>query len=117
VDGCCVSSLGGGLISSLKLYILAFMDITVSTVSSILTAQISLIKNHSMNSNINDLFTLTDYESDTSIHRNATKLASTAGVTSEMQSLGFSGEVVGAAVRPSVLAVKVDLTDWANAIR
>jgi len=70
-----------------------------------------------MNSNTNDLFALTDYDSDTSIHRNATKLASTAGVTFEMQSLGFGGEVVGAAVKPSVGAVKVDKTDWGNIIR
>jgi hypothetical protein len=70
-----------------------------------------------MNSNINDLFTLTDYESDTSIHRNTTKLASTAGLASEMQSLGLGGEVLGAVVRPSVVAAKVDMTDWANAIR
>ena len=70
-----------------------------------------------MNSNINDLFTLTDYESDTSIHRNSTKLASTADVSLEMQALGLGGEVLGAAVRPSVVEVQVDLTDWANAIR
>lgn len=49
-----------------------------------------------MNTNINDLFALTDHESDTSIHRNATKLASNEGVSIEME---------------------VDLTDWKNAIR
>ena len=70
-----------------------------------------------MNSNINNLFTLTDYESDTSIHRNATKLASNAGVSIEMEALGLGVEVLGAAVRPSVVEVKVDMTDWANAIR
>jgi hypothetical protein len=70
-----------------------------------------------MNSNFNELLSLTDYESDTSVHRNATKLASTAGLALEMQALGLGGEVLGAAVRPSVRAVKVDLTDWANAIR
>ena len=70
-----------------------------------------------MNTNINELFALTDYESDTSIHRNTTKLASNAGVTSEMEALGLGGEVLGAAVRPSVVEVKVDMTDWANAIR
>ena len=69
-----------------------------------------------MNSNINDLFTLTDYESDTSVHRNATKLARNAGVSLEMQALGLGGEVFGA-VRPPEVAVKVDLTDWANAIK
>jgi len=34
-----------------------------------------------------------------------------------MASLGFGGEVVGAVVGPSVGVVKVDNTDWANAIR
>jgi hypothetical protein len=70
-----------------------------------------------MNTNINELFALTDYESDTSIHRNATKLARNAGVAFEMQSLGLGVEVVGAVVKPSVGAVQVDKTDWANAIR
>ena len=70
-----------------------------------------------MNSNINRLLSLTDYESDTSIHRNTTKLASTAGTALEMEALGLGGEVVGAVVRPSVVEVKVDLTDWASAIR
>tara|TARA_R110002153_G_scaffold135962_1_gene285724 strand:+ start:245 stop:457 length:213 start_codon:yes stop_codon:yes gene_type:complete len=70
-----------------------------------------------MNTNINDLFALTDYESDTSIHRNATKLARNAGVSIEMQALGLGVEVLGAVVRPSVNEVKVDLTDWAKAIR
>jgi hypothetical protein len=70
-----------------------------------------------MNSNTNDLFALTDYESDTSIHRNATKQARNAGVAFEMQSLGFGGEVVDvAAVKPSVMAVDVDKTDWENVI-
>ena len=69
-----------------------------------------------MNTNINDLFALTDYDSDTSIHRNTTKLASNAGVALEMQALGFGGEVLGAAVRPSVMAVDVDKTDWENVI-
>jgi hypothetical protein len=64
-----------------------------------------------MNSNFNDLFTLTDYARDTS------KLASNAGVALEMQALGLGGEVLGAVVGASVGAVQVDLTDWANAIR
>jgi hypothetical protein len=70
-----------------------------------------------MNSNFNELLSLTDYESDTSSHRNTTKLASNAGVTFEMQSLGLGSEVLGAVVKPSVVELKVDLTDWANAIR
>ena len=70
-----------------------------------------------MNSNINNLFTLTDYESDTSIHRNATKLASNEGVSIEMEALGLGAEVLGAVVSPSVVEVEVDLTNWANAIR
>jgi hypothetical protein len=70
-----------------------------------------------MNSNINQLLSLTDYESDTSFHRNTTKLARNAGVTFEMNALGLGGEVFGAAVKPSVVELKVDLTDWANAIR
>ena len=70
-----------------------------------------------MNTNINDLLSLAGYESDTNIHRNATKLASNAGVSIEMEALGLGVEVLGAAVRPSVVEVKVDMTDWANAIR
>ena len=70
-----------------------------------------------MNTNINDLFALTDYESDTSIHRNTTKLASTEGVSIEMEALGLGVEVVGAAVKPSVVELKVDLTDWDNIIK
>jgi hypothetical protein len=70
-----------------------------------------------MNTNINELFALTDYESDTSIHRNTTKQARNAGVAFEMQALGLGVEVLGAAVKPSVVEVAVDLTDWANAIR
>jgi hypothetical protein len=92
-----------------------------------------------MNTNINQLLSLTGfelaklgdqfevkygYESDTSIKDDVTKLLAmntqipnNAGVAFEMQALGFGGEVLGAAVRPSVGAVKVDLTDWKNAIR
>jgi hypothetical protein len=70
-----------------------------------------------MNSNINQSLSLTDYESDTSIHRNTTKLARNAGVSLEMQALGLGVEVLGAVVRLSVVEVKVDKTDWANAIR
>ena len=69
-----------------------------------------------MNTNINDLLSLADYESDTSIHRNATKAPSNADVSLEMQALGLGGEVVGA-VKSSVVEVQVDKTDWANAIR
>jgi hypothetical protein len=46
-----------------------------------------------------------------------TQIPSKEGVTFEMQSLGLGGEVLGAAVKPSVSSVQVDLTDWANAIR
>ena len=92
-----------------------------------------------MNTNINELLSLTGfelaklgdqfeakygYESDTSNTGDVAKLLamntqtpSNAGVTFEMQALGFGGEVVGAVGRPSVGAVQVDKTDWANAIR
>ena len=92
-----------------------------------------------MNTNINQLLSLTGfelaklgdqfedkygYESDTSITGDVLKLLaintqtpSNAGVALEMQSLGLGGEVLGAAVKPSVNEVKVDLTDWDNAIR
>jgi hypothetical protein len=115
------------------------VDITVSTVPSILTAQIPLIKDSIMNTNINQLLSLTGfelaklgdqfeakygYESDTSNTGDVSKLLalntqtpSNAGVTFEMQSLGFGGEVVDVAVKPSVNEVKVDLTDWANIIK
>jgi hypothetical protein len=46
-----------------------------------------------------------------------TQTPGTASVTSEMQALGLGSEVLGAVVKPSVNEVKVDLTDWANAIR
>jgi len=71
-----------------------------------------------MNTNINDLFALTDYEGDVSkLLAMNTQTPSNAGVALEMEALGFGGEVLGAVVKPSVGAVKVDLTDWANAIR
>ena len=65
-----------------------------------------------MNTNINKLLSITGLESNTSIHRDATKLTINHGVEFEMQSLGFGGEV-----KPSVRPVTVDKTDWANAIR
>ena len=124
--------------SLLKLDILASVDITVSTVSSILKAQISLTKGLIMNTTINQLLSLTGfelaklgdqfeakygYESDTSNTGDVSKLLaintqtpSNAGVALEMQSLGLGGEVLGV-VRPSVGAVQVDLMDWADAIR
>jgi hypothetical protein len=71
-----------------------------------------------MNSNINELFALADYERDISkLLAINTQTPSTAGVTSEMQALGLGVEVVGAVVKPSVNDVKVDKTDWANVIR
>jgi|TARA_B110000914_G_C15189444_1_gene321099 hypothetical protein len=92
-----------------------------------------------MNSNINELLSLTGfelaklgdqfedkygYESDTSNTGDVTKLLamntqtpSNAGVAFEMNSLGLGVEVLGAVVSPSVVAVQVDKTDWANAIR
>jgi hypothetical protein len=91
-----------------------------------------------MNTNINELLSLTGfelaklgdqfeakygYESDTSITDDVTKLLAmntqtpSAGVAFEMHSLGFGGEVLGAVVRPSVVAVKVDLTDWDRIIK
>ena len=92
-----------------------------------------------MNTNINELLSLTGfelaklgdqfeakygYESDTSNTGDVTKLLamntqslSTAGVTSEMQALGLGGEVLGVVAKPSVEAVQVDKTDWANAIQ
>ena len=71
-----------------------------------------------MNTNINDLFALTGYEGDVSkLLAINTQTSSNAGVTSEMQALGLGVEVLGAVVRPSVVAVQVDKTDWANAIR
>ena len=92
-----------------------------------------------MNSNNNELLSLTGfqlaklgdqfeakygYESDTSNTGDVSKLLalntqtpSNAGVTFEMKALGFGGEVLGAAVKSSVEAVQVDLTDWENAIR
>ena len=87
-----------------------------------------------MNTNINELLSLTGfelaklgdqfeakygYESDTSVEGDVTKLLAmntqtprNAGVAFEMQALGFEGEVVGAAVSPSVNAVQVDKTNW-----
>ena len=92
-----------------------------------------------MTSNINELLSLTGfelaklgdqfeakygYESDTSNTGDVSKLLamntqtpSNAGLALEMQALGLGCEVLGAAVRPSVVEVEVDKTDWANAIR
>ena len=122
----------------IRLDILAFVDITISTVSSILNGTNSLIKGFNMNSNINRLLSLTGfelaklgdqfedkygYESDTSITGDVAKLLamnakapSNASVAFEMQSLGLGSEVAGA-VKSSVSAVKRDLADWANVIR
>jgi len=96
--------------------ILASVDITVS--DRVIYSEGTNITNKglNMNTNINDLFALTDYESDTSIHRNTTKQARNAGVAFEMQALGLGGEVLGA-VRPPEVAVKVDLTDWDRIIK
>ena len=93
------------------------MDITVS--DRVIYSEGTNITNKglNMNTNINDLFALTDYESDTSIHRNTTKQARNAGVAFEMQALGLGGEVLGVVAKPSVEAVQVDKTDWANAIQ
>ena len=90
-----------------------------------------------MNTNINQLLSLTGfelaklgdqfeakygYESDTSITGDVTKLLalntqapSNAGVAFELASLGFGGEVKSV-VGPSVGVVKVDKTDWDNMI-
>ena len=118
--------------------ILAFLNITVSTGSSILMAQTPPQKESTMSTNINQLLSLTGfelaklgdqfeakygYESDTSNTGDVSKLLamntqtpSNAGVSIEMEALGLGVEVLGA-VRPSVNEVKVDLTDWADAIR
>jgi hypothetical protein len=107
-------------------------------VPSIPKAQIPLIKGFNMNTNINELLSLTGfelaklddqfeakygYESDTSNTGDVTKLLaintqtpSNAGVTFEMQALGLGGEVVAEAA-PSMSSVKVDKTDWENMIR
>ena len=91
-----------------------------------------------MNSNINELLSLTGfelaklgdqfeakygYESDTSNTGDVSKLLAmntqtprNAGVAFEMQALGFGGEVVAEAA-PSMSSVKVDKTDWENMIR
>jgi hypothetical protein len=102
-------------------------------VSSILKAQIPSTKGLNMNTNINQLLSLTGfelaklgdqfemkygYESDTSVEGDVSKLLaintqspSNAGVALEMKALGFGGEVVDV-VKPSVNAVQVDKTDW-----
>ena len=122
----------------IRLDILAFVDITISTVSSILNGTNSLTKGLIMNSNINELLSLTGfelaklgdqfedkygYESDTSKTGDVLKLLaintqtpSNAGATFEMKALGFGGEVVDI-LKPSLEAVQVDKTDWANAIK
>ena len=92
-----------------------------------------------MTSNINELLSLTGfelaklgdqfeakygYESDTSNTGDISKLLAmntqipnNAGVAFEMQALGFGGEVLGAVVKPSVVEVQVDKTDWENIIK
>jgi hypothetical protein len=63
------------------------------------------------------------YESDTSVEGDVSKLLamntqtpSYAGVASEMEALGLGVEVVGVVVRPSVVAVQEDKTQWDNNI-
>jgi len=90
-----------------------------------------------MNTNINQLLSLTGfelaklgdqfeakygYESNTSIAGDVTKLMAlntqapiNEGIAFEMQSLGFGGEAPSQSASP-VSTVKVDLTDWANVI-
>ena len=90
-----------------------------------------------MNSNNNELLSLTGfqlaklgdqfeakygYESDTSNTGDVSELLalntqtpSNAGVTFEMQALGFEGEVVDV-VKSSVSVLKRDLIDWDNVI-
>jgi hypothetical protein len=121
----------------IRLDILASVDITVSTVPSILNGTNSLTKGLIMNTNINELLSLTvfelaklgdqfeakyGYESDTSNTGDVTKLLaintqtpSNGGIAFEMQLLGLGDEVM-AVVRPSVSVVKRDLTDWGNVI-
>ena len=92
-----------------------------------------------MNTNINQLLSLTGfelaklgdqfeakygYESDTSITGDVAKLLAmnakapnNKGIAFEMQSLGLGVEVVGIVVRPSVNEVQVDKTDWDNIIQ
>ena len=71
-----------------------------------------------MDNYLNSLFRLTDYEKDISnLLSMKTQTPSNAGVAFEMQALGFGGEVLDVAVRPSVSSVQVDKTDWANIIR
>ena len=120
-------------IALIRLDILASMDITVSSVPSTLKAQTPLHKDYIMNSNINQLLSLTGfelaklgdqfedkygYESDTSNTGDVSKLLAlnakapnSEGVAVEMASLGLGGEV-----KSSVSVVKRDLTDWANVI-
>ena len=122
----------------IRLDILASVDITVSTVPSILNGTNSLTKGLIMNTNINELLSLTvfelaklgdqfeakyGYESDTSNTGDVTKLLaintqtpSNGGIAFEMQSLGLGSEVVAQAA-PSMSSVKVDKTDWENMIR
>jgi len=91
-----------------------------------------------MNTNINQLLSLTGfelvklgdqfeakygYESDTSITGDVTKLLAlntqipnNAGVALEMNALFFRGDEV-TVVKPSVSSVQVDKTDWDNVIR
>ena len=91
-----------------------------------------------MNSNINELLSLTGfqlaklgdrfeakygYESDDSNTGDVSKLLAlntkapnNEGIVFEMHSLGLGGEVVAEAA-PSMSSVKVDKTDWENVIR
>jgi hypothetical protein len=116
------------------------VDITISDRVIYSDGTNSLIKGFNMNTNINELLSLTGfelaklgdqfeakygYESDTSITDDVTKLLamntqtpSNADVSLEMEALGFADEVLDvAAVKPAVVAVKVDLTDWDRIIK
>jgi hypothetical protein len=114
------------------------VDITISDRVIYSDGTNSLIKGFNMNTNINELLSLTGfelaklgdqfeakygYESDTSITDDVTKLLamntqtpSNADVSLEMEALGLGGELLGA-VRPPEVAVQVDLTDWDRIIK
>lgn len=78
----------------ITLDILASVDITESTVSSILRAQLSHKRTAIMNSNINQLLSILGLEYGTITSKDETKLANRKRVEFEMQSLGLGSEVV-----------------------
>ena len=98
--------------------ILASVDITVGTVSSILMAQKPPQKESTMTSNINELLSLTGFE----LAKLGDQFEAKYGYESDTSNTGDVSKLLALNTQTSSNAgvsieMEVDLTDWKNAIR